>query len=117
MINTPYLNKVYVTQNGEVTAIKYPNDCVRLFHHDNSGHVDKLFEMRWQMQQAICSIYLKDASGRWLVGWDHPEKNSFYEFRETEIRDLQVNNDGIVKITYGNGTVYRSTAVGLERAS
>ena len=115
MIHSPDRNKVYVAQNGQVTAIKYPDDCVRLFHHDESGHIDKLFEMRWQMQQAMCAIYLKDEQGKWLIGWDHPDKDSFYEFRETQITDLDVTADGLIHVYYNDGSILRGSSYTLQQ--
>ncbi|MBX9880053.1 MAG: hypothetical protein K2Y22_16465 [Candidatus Obscuribacterales bacterium] len=114
MIQTADRNKVYVAQNGVVTAIKYPDDCVRLFHHDDNGHVDKLFELRWRMQEALCALYIRDERGKWLVGWDHPDKDSIYEFKETQIRDLNVTPEGFIQVFYDNGSILRGTSYQLQ---
>lgn len=116
MIHSADRNKVYVAQNGQVTAIKYPDDCVRLFHHDQAGHVDKLFEMRWQMEQAMCAIYLRNEQGKWLVGWEHPDKDSIYEFKETQIRELNVSADGLIQVCYANGSILRGSSYELQQA-
>jgi hypothetical protein len=115
MIHSTNQNKVYVTQTGQVTTIKYPDECLRLFHHDQNGQVDKLFEMRWQMQQATCAIYLRDSDGKWLVGWEHPDKDSIYEFKETQIKELNVSTDGFIQVCYTNGSVLRGSSYELQR--
>jgi|GEM_PF-4822141 len=115
MIHTTDGNRIYVAQNGEVTAIKYPDDCVRLFHHDQQGHVDKLFEVRWHTQQALCALYLRDERGKWLVGWDYPDKDSIYEFKETEIKEMNVTAQGLIQVLYENGHILRGSSYGLQQ--